>query len=75
MLRSRRSATDFTREAIPRDYFWHISRLSFRGGTFFPMFPAGSHLALIRPFWSIHAVDGMEALSPAHAQVRNTLRS
>jgi SagB-type dehydrogenase family enzyme len=54
-------ATDFYRDAIPRDSFRTINRLAFRGGSYFPLFPAGVHVALVRPFWVVHNVSGMES--------------
>ena len=38
-----------------------INRLAFRGGTFFPLHPDGPHVALVRPFWLIHEVVGMDS--------------
>jgi SagB-type dehydrogenase family enzyme len=51
----------FDREPISRDIFRSINQLAFRGGTFFPLFPEGVHAALIRPFWVIHHVSGMDS--------------
>jgi SagB-type dehydrogenase family enzyme len=36
-----------------------MNRLAFRGGTFAPVFPAGPHVGLVRPFWAIHNVTGL----------------
>jgi len=54
-------ARDFAPRGISLDQLWTISRLAFRGGSSFPLFPDGPHVALIRPFWFAHDVDGMEA--------------
>jgi SagB-type dehydrogenase family enzyme len=53
-------ATDFYRDAVPRDAFRTINRLAFAGGSYFPLFPAGVHVALVRPFWVVHNVSGIE---------------
>jgi SagB-type dehydrogenase family enzyme len=59
VLLNRRTPTEFERRPIPRDTFRLIVKLALRGGTFFPMFPAGPHVALVRPLWIIHDVTGM----------------
>lgn len=61
VLVTRRSARDFSRDPVPRDHLWLINRLAFRGGTFFPMFPGGPHVGLVRPYWLVHAADGMDS--------------
>ena len=61
ILLTRQPATDFAPRSIPRDQFVLINRLAFRGGTFFPLHPDGPHVALVRPFWLIHGVVGMDA--------------
>ncbi len=61
VMLNRRSTADFKRVAISRDALWTINRLAFRGGTFFPIFPGGAHVGLVRPVWVVHDVDGMEA--------------
>lgn len=53
-------ARDFRRHSISRGMLWNINRLAFRGGSFFPLFPGGQHVALVRPFWVILSVTGME---------------
>src|SRR5205085_8107936 len=57
---SRRSARDFQRHSISRNQFLTINRLAFRTGTFAPLLPQGSHVALVRPFWVVHDVTGIE---------------
>jgi len=56
----RRSPKDFAHRAIGRDDLATIARLSFRGGTYSPLFPRGPHMGLIRPFWVLHDVVGMQ---------------
>jgi SagB-type dehydrogenase family enzyme len=55
-----RPALDFPRDPIPRDAFRTISRFAFAGGSYFPLFPSGVHAALVRPFWVVHNVSGMD---------------
>ncbi|CAN5495975.1 hypothetical protein BH10PLA1_BH10PLA1_03570 [soil metagenome] len=57
---SRRSPKDFAHRAIGRDDLATIARIAFRGGSYFPLFPRGPHVALVRPFWILHDVVGME---------------
>ncbi|HEY7115113.1 MAG TPA: SagB family peptide dehydrogenase [Tepidisphaeraceae bacterium] len=45
---------------IPRNALVAINRVAFRGGSFFPMFPDGPHVATIRPFWILHEVMGFD---------------
>lgn len=56
----RRTPRDFARTRVSREPFLRICRLAFRGGSQFPLFPAGPHVALIRPFWIVNAVSGMD---------------
>ena len=37
-----------------------LNRATFRGGSHFPLFPDGPQVALIRPFWFIHSVGGVD---------------
>ncbi|HZL34687.1 MAG TPA: SagB/ThcOx family dehydrogenase [Tepidisphaeraceae bacterium] len=60
-LLSRRSTRVFSDNSISRDQFLAINRLAFRGGTVLPMQPDGPHIALLRPFWVLHAVAGLDA--------------
>lgn len=53
-------AQQFSRLASPRDIFLHLNRLSFRGGTYYPLAPDGAHVALVRPYWVIHDVVGID---------------
>jgi SagB-type dehydrogenase family enzyme len=56
-----RPPIDFPRDPISRDAFRTISRFAFAGGSYFPLFPAGVHAALVRAFWAVHNVAGMDA--------------
>jgi SagB-type dehydrogenase family enzyme len=60
VLLTRRSPADFLRHSIPRTGFWWINRLAFRGGSHFPIMPDGPHVGLVKPFWVLHDVGGMD---------------
>ena len=60
VLLTRRSPADFLRHSIPRTGFWWINRLAFRGGSYFPVMPDGAHVGLVKPFWVLHDVGGMD---------------
>jgi SagB-type dehydrogenase family enzyme len=59
-LMNARPVPRFGSRSISRDWMMGVNRLTFRGGSFFPMFPDGPHVGLIRPFWLIFEVRGME---------------
>ena len=59
-LTTRRAAADFHRRSIPRGAFLALNRATFRGGSHFPLFPEGAHVALVRPFWFVHSVGGVD---------------
>jgi len=61
VLMTRRSPADFLRHSIARSQFWTLNRLAFRGGSHFPTFPDGPHTGLVKPFWVLHDVGGMDA--------------
>jgi SagB-type dehydrogenase family enzyme len=61
VLMSRRSPHDFARHSISRAQLWTLSRLAFRGGSHFPTFPDGPHVGLVKPFWVLHDVGGLDA--------------
>lgn len=61
VLATRLASPHFTHAPVARDAFLAINRLAFRGGTYFPLHPEGPHVALVRPFWFVHAVHGMDA--------------
>lgn len=50
----------FAPRPMSRDQLVRLSRASMRGGTYFPLKPEGTHVALVRPFWLIHDVTGQE---------------
>ncbi len=60
-LTTHRPAADFVKRAISRDPFLSINAAAFRGGSHFPLFPDGPHMALVRPFWIVHDVLGLES--------------
>jgi SagB-type dehydrogenase family enzyme len=63
ILLTRQPTPTFGARARPigRDALLTINRLAFRGGTFFPLHPDGPHAALVRPFWVLHDVTGMDS--------------
>lgn len=56
----RRSAPAFVMKAINRDPFLLINQVAFQGGTYYPLSPEGAHMALVRPYWLISDVAGMD---------------
>lgn len=60
VLLARRSPADFLRHSISRSQLWHMNRVAFRGGSFFPVVPDGPHTGLVRPYWVLHDVGGMD---------------
>ncbi len=60
VLATRRSALDFQWKAVPRDPFLWLSKLAFRGGTYFPFHPDGNYVGAVRPFWIVSDVTGMD---------------
>jgi SagB-type dehydrogenase family enzyme len=61
VLLTRQASLHFGPRGITRDHFIIINRTAFRGGAFFPLHPDGPHVALVRPFWLIHDVAGMDS--------------
>jgi SagB-type dehydrogenase family enzyme len=59
MLQRRPKAT-LAKQPIRRADLLSINRVAFRGGSFFPMFPDGPHVACVRPFWILQDVVGMD---------------
>ena len=59
MLQRRAGAT-LARHPIRRVDLLSINRVTFRGGSFFPMYPDGPQLACVRPFWIVHDVVGID---------------
>lgn len=60
VLLERRGSPSLLRQAIARPALLRITRVAFRGGSFFPLFPTGSHVAAVRPFWILQDVTGMD---------------
>lgn len=60
VLQSRRSARAFHRVAMSREHFLWINRVAFRGHAYWPMQPADGHAALVRPFWMVNGVRGVD---------------
>jgi len=60
LLLTRGSCERFTQVPISRDDLWWVNRLAFRGGSNYPLFPDGPHSALVRPFWIVCNVTGVE---------------
>jgi SagB-type dehydrogenase family enzyme len=60
VLMTRRSPHDFVRHSISRSQFWTINRVAFRGGSHSPTLPDGPHAGLVKPFWVLHDVGGMD---------------
>lgn len=50
----------FDKKPISRDLLAEMTVAAFRGGTYFPLKCAGPHLALVRPFWVVQNVSGLE---------------
>lgn len=57
----RRSARDFLRESLPAAKFFEANWRAFRAGTYWPLRPDGQHVALVRPFWLVHDVAGLDS--------------
>jgi SagB-type dehydrogenase family enzyme len=55
-----RQAADFVERTISRDEFSRINRVAFRSGTHFPILPGGPHTGLVRAFWIVNSVVGIE---------------
>lgn len=56
----RRPKLKLTKQGIKRPDLLAINRIAFRGGSCFPMFPDGPHVACIRPFWIVQEVAGLD---------------
>lgn len=50
----------FQPRPVSRDLMVRLVRGIFRGGTYFPLKPDGSHTALVRPFWVMQNIVGQE---------------
>ncbi|MFI5380066.1 MAG: SagB family peptide dehydrogenase [Tepidisphaerales bacterium] len=56
----RRSTRAFAARPMAFSRLAELNWRAFRGGTYSPLRPAGPHAALVRPFWFVHAVEGLE---------------
>jgi SagB-type dehydrogenase family enzyme len=54
-------AVELGQRTVARDLFLEMNRLAHRGGSFFPVFPGGPYVGLVRPFWIIHDVTGIDS--------------
>ncbi len=62
VMSTRRSATSFDRRlALSRSPLLSINRTAFLGGSFHPVLPDGPYVGLVRPFWVIHDVSGIDS--------------
>lgn len=59
VLRNRKNTADFARIGVPRASLWTINRTAFRSGGHSPIYPSGPHVGLVRPFWIVNEVAGM----------------
>ena len=62
-------------QSLPRSDFLSINRVAFRGGSFFPMFPDGAHVACVRPFWIVHDVNGLDHGILYHDPIADSITS
>ena len=60
MLLGQVPTTEFNGKAITRNQLWTLNRAAFRWGSPYPLFPDGAHAALVRPFWIINNVTGVD---------------
>ncbi|MGA2497193.1 MAG: SagB family peptide dehydrogenase [Tepidisphaeraceae bacterium] len=61
VIARRRSASSFAARPMAFSKLAELNWQAFRGGTYSPLRPDGPHAALVRPFWFINAVDGLES--------------
>lgn len=59
-IKNRRSIRHFEPHGISRDHFGALNRVTFRGGSYYPVMPEGPHMGIIRPFWYVHGVTGIQ---------------
>lgn len=60
VMLDRKPVRKLSRMPIKRADLLAINRIAFRGGSCFPMFPDGPHVACIRPFWIVQDVTGFD---------------
>jgi SagB-type dehydrogenase family enzyme len=61
VMMGRNSASSFPRSAITRDEFLTLNCLGFGAISPYPIRPAGAHTGLVRPFWVVHEVSGVNS--------------
>jgi SagB-type dehydrogenase family enzyme len=62
LLMKHRTARAFQRGAsIDRDQLLWMNQIAFHGGTYPPLLPQGQHAALVRPFWQVNGVRGLDS--------------
>jgi SagB-type dehydrogenase family enzyme len=44
-----------------RNQLWTINQLTFGKGAYWPLMPDGPYPALVRPFWIVHEISGLES--------------
>lgn len=59
VVEHRRNAGDFMPTGIPRQAFWLMNRVAFRGGSHPPIHTSGMHVGLVRALWLVNDVAGM----------------
>lgn len=59
-IKARRSIRHFEPHGISRDHFGALNRAAFRGGSYYPVMPEGPHMGIVRPFWYVHGVTGVQ---------------
>ncbi len=53
-------ATSFASGSLARGRVWTLNRIAFCWPSSYPLFPEGAHVALVRPFWIINGVSGID---------------
>lgn len=59
-IKNRTSTRQFDPYGISRDHFGKLNHVAFRGGSYYPMISEGPHMGIIRPFWYVHGVTGVQ---------------
>jgi SagB-type dehydrogenase family enzyme len=61
VMMTRNSARSFARSTITRDEFLTLNCVGFEATPPYPIRPAGAHAGLVRPFWVVHEVSGVNS--------------
>jgi SagB-type dehydrogenase family enzyme len=61
MLLNRTPVLDIHHQSIARDQFLAMNKLAFGGPTYWPLAPQHRHASLVRPFWILNDVLGMDS--------------